>query len=67
MIAYKDEQKNPNMVSFGTTKWTTTPVDETKMWKNSSDIIWSPTQSGSSKSQYILGTGQKVKFLEADI
>lgn len=67
MIAYKDEQKNPNMVSFGTTKWITTPVDETKMWKNSSDIIWSPTQSGSSKSQYILGTGQKVKFLEADI
>ncbi len=67
MIAYQNEQKNPNMVAFGTTVWTATPTDETKIWKSSSDIIWSPTQTGSTKMQYILGAGQKVKFTEADI
>jgi hypothetical protein len=67
MIAYQNEQKNPNMVSFGATTWTATPSDESKLWKNSSDIIWSPTSTGSSKSQYILAAGQKVKFVEADL
>jgi hypothetical protein len=67
MIAYQNEQKNPNMVAFGTTTWTATPTDESKLWKSSSDIIWSPTQSGSTKMQYILGAGQKVKFVEADL
>lgn len=67
MIAYQGEQKNPNMIAFGTTKWTSTPIDETKVWKNSSDIIWTPTQSGSTKLQYILGAGQKIKFIETDL
>ncbi|MBC7498324.1 hypothetical protein H7170_01650 [Candidatus Gracilibacteria bacterium] len=67
MIAYQSEQKNPNMVAFGTTIWTASPSDESKLWKSSSDIIWSPTQTGSTKMQYILGAGQKVKFFEADI
>jgi hypothetical protein len=67
MIAYQGEQKNPNMVAFGTTAWTASPSDESKLWKSSSDIIWSPTQTGSTKMQYILGAGQKVKFVEADI
>jgi hypothetical protein len=67
MIAYQNEQKNPNMVSFGATTWTASPTDESKLWKSSSDIIWSPTQTGSTKMQYILGAGQKVKFVEADL
>jgi hypothetical protein len=67
MIAYQSEQKNPNMVAFGTTTWAATPSDESKLWKSSSDIIWSPTQTGSTKMQYILGAGQKVRFFEADI
>lgn len=67
MIAYQSEQKNPNMVAFGATTWTASPTDESKLWKSSSDIIWSPTQTGSTKMQYILGAGQKVKFAEADL
>ena len=55
------------MVAFGTTTWTSTPTDESKLWKSSSDIIWSPTQTGSTKMQYILGAGQKVRFVEADL
>ncbi len=67
MIAYQGEQKNPNMIPFGNTKWSSSPSDESKVWINSSDIIWTPTQSGSTKLQYILGAGQKVKFYEADL
>lgn len=39
LIAYKDEQKLPNMVAFGST-WSSTPSDMSKFWKNSSDITW---------------------------
>jgi hypothetical protein len=67
MIAYQSEQKNPNMIAFGSTKWITSPSDEAKVWKNSSDIIWTPTQSGATKLQYILGAGQKIKFIETDL
>ena len=67
MIAYQSEQKNPNMIAFGITKWTASPADESKVWKNTSDIIWTPTESGSTKLQYILGAGQKIKFLETDL
>lgn len=66
LTAYKEEQKTPNMVRVGATIWTATPADETKLWKYSSDIVW--TQSGTGgKSQYILIGGQKVKFFEADL
>ena len=67
MIAYQSEQKTPNMIAFGGTKWMTSPADESKIWNNSSDIIWTPTQSGSTKLQYILGAGQTVRFYEADL
>lgn len=67
MIAYQSEQKNPNMVAFGATTWTASPADESKLWKSSSDIIWSPSQTGSTKMQYVLAAGQKVKFVEADL
>jgi hypothetical protein len=66
LVAYQAEQKNPNMVGFGTTTWTNSPSDASKVWKNGSDIVW-VTQSGSTKMQYILGAGQKVKFIEAEL
>ncbi len=66
LIAYKDEQKTPNMVRFGNTIWTANPADETKLWKNSSDITWISTGTGG-RSNYILQAGQKVRFLEADL
>lgn len=67
LIAYQGEQKNPNMVAFGSTTWTSSPADESKLWKSSSDIIWSPAQTGSTKMQYMLPAGQKIKFIEADV
>jgi hypothetical protein len=66
LVAYQSEQKNPNMVALGTTTWSNSPTDESKVWKNGSDIVW-VTQSGSTKMQYILGAGQKVKFIEAEL
>jgi hypothetical protein len=41
-VAYKSEQKTPNMVKIGNTSWISTPADETKMWKSPSDVVWSP-------------------------
>jgi hypothetical protein len=65
-VAYREEQKYPNMVRFGNTTWTQNPPDETKFWKYPSDIVW--VQAGSGwKNQYILPAGQSVKFMEADI
>ena len=66
LSAYKEEQKTPNMVRFGTTTWSTTPASEANVWKYSSDVIW-VTPSGETKSQFWLASGQKVKFYEADI
>ena len=66
LSAYKEEQKSPNMVRFGTTTWSSTPASEANVWKYSSDIIW-VTPPGETKSQFLLTAGQKVKFYEADI
>lgn len=65
LIAYKDEQKLPNMVAFGST-WTSTPTDLSKYWKNSSDITWVQTGSGG-RMNYILQAGQKVKFIDSEL
>ena len=65
LIAYKDEQKLPNMVAFGST-WSTTPTDLAKFWKNSSDITWISTGSGG-RMNYILQAGQKVKFIDSEL
>jgi hypothetical protein len=65
LIAYKDEQKLPNMVAFGST-WSTTPTDLAKFWKNSSDITWISTGSGG-RMNYILQAGQKVKFIDSEM
>jgi hypothetical protein len=65
LIAYKDEQKLPNMVAFGST-WSSTPSDMSKFWKNSSDITWIQTGSGG-RMNYILQAGQKVKFIDSEL
>lgn len=66
MIAYKDEQKKPNMVKVGTTTWTMSPTDETKIWKDPAELTWAPVGSGS-RMNTILQPGQKVRFVEADL
>jgi hypothetical protein len=66
LMAYKEEQKLPNLVTFGNTKWISMPSDESLLWKNSEDITWIPSGTGG-KSQYILPAGQKVKFYQTDL
>lgn len=65
-IAYQDEQKTPNMIPFGATTWTSNPADETKIWKDGSDIAWVPSATGNRK-QYMLPANQKVRFVESDL
>ena len=66
LVAYREEQKMPNLVRFGNTTWISNPTVDTSFWKYSSDIVW--VQAGSGwKNQYILPAGQSVKFFEADI
>jgi hypothetical protein len=63
LTIYKDEQKLPEMIKFGT--WTSTPASEAGIWKTPADIVWS---SGSgSRASYILSPGTKVRFVEADV
>lgn len=40
LIAYKDEQKVPNIVKLGNSVWSMNPASEAAIWKNSSDIVW---------------------------
>jgi hypothetical protein len=65
LVAYREEQKTPNMVRFGNSTWSASPSDETKLWKYSSEIVWVPSSGG--KNQFILAGGQKVKFVEAEL
>lgn len=64
LIAVKDEQKLPNMVSFGSV-WTPSSSDESKMWKSSPEITWVPGASG--KEEFQLIPSQKVRFNETDL
>jgi hypothetical protein len=65
-IAYKEEQKNPSLVKLTNSTWSSSPSDETKLWRYGTDIIWISSGSGG-KTQYILPAGQKVKFLESEL
>ncbi len=65
LIAYKDEQKNPNLIKFGNSIWTSTPADDTKVWKYSNEAQWISSGTGT-RSQFILSPSSKIKFLEAD-
>lgn len=71
LVAYKEEQKSPNMVKFGNSTWTATPADDTKIWKYSSDVQWiggsGTTASGATRSSFMVNPGSKVKFYEADL
>ena len=64
LIAVRDEQKTPNMVSYDSV-WTPSSSDESKMWKNSSAITWIPGTSG--KDEFQLLPDQKVTFMETDL
>lgn len=67
LLAYKEEQKTPNMVALGNTKWSSLPSDESLMWKTDNpEITWVDSGSGG-KSQYILPAGNKVKFHQTDL
>jgi|GEM_PF-894957 len=65
-IAYKEEQKTPTLVKFSNSSWSSSPSDESKMWRYGTDIIWISSGTGG-KTQYILPANQKVKFLESEL
>lgn len=65
LVAYKNEQKTPNLVSFDS-KWTPSSADETKMWKSSSDVVWTPGTDSKGDS-YMLTAGQKIRFIQSDL
>ena len=64
LVAYKNEQKTPNMVKFGNSTWVSTPVSEAAIWKYSSDVAWSGAVD---KLNFPLAKWTKVRFIEADI
>lgn len=64
LVSYRDEQKNPDMVSVGGSTWTSTPDDQTAIWKYSSDVLWTPSNG---RDSYMLTAGQKIKFFESDM
>ncbi len=65
LVAYKDEQKTPNLVKFGNSTWTSTPTEDSKVWKYASDVVWVSSGTGS-RTQYVLSPSSKIKFFEAD-
>jgi len=65
-IAYKEEQKNPNLIKLTNSTWSSSPSDESKVWRYGTDIIWISSGTGG-KTQYILPTGQKVKLFESEL
>lgn len=65
LVAYKNEQKIPEMVSFDS-KWVPASADESKMWKNTSDVIWLPGTDSKGDS-FMLLAGEKKKFLQTDL
>lgn len=66
LIAYQDEQKLPNMVPFGST-WTPSPIDTTKFWKSSPEVVWAQLGAGDNRLNTILTPGQKIRFNETEL
>lgn len=64
LVAYKDEQKTPNMVAVGA-NWVPSSSDESKIWKSASDVVWMPSTNGKGDS-FMLIAGQKVRFMQSD-
>lgn len=66
LIAYKDEQKLPNMAAFGST-WTSEPTDPSKFWKSAPDVTWISMSGTGGRLQSILNPGQKIRFVESEL
>lgn len=64
-IIVKDEQKIPQMISFGS-NWVPASSDESKMWKNSPVIEWVPN-SENGKQEFALLPNQEIRFIETDL
>ena len=69
-VMYKDEQVMPTLVNIGAsanTKWTAVPTDPTKMWIYTPEIIWLNSTVAAGKQEFLIGSGQKVKFIQMDL
>ena len=68
-IIYSDEQTFPELVNLwgDNTKWLTSPEDNTKFWKNSQELIWSDSKTGSGRQEFILEWGKTVNVFESDL
>lgn len=68
-IAYKDEQKYPEIVNLGGdgTSWKSTPTDETQFWKYGSEVLWVDSLTGTGKQEFVLDPGKSITFMEADL
>ena len=70
-IAYKDEQKWPDIVNIGgsNTLWNMNPKDPNEFWTFGKGVIWTKSSAASgsvARDQFILGPGKNVSFIEAD-
>ncbi|EKD66167.1 MAG: hypothetical protein ACD_49C00060G0009 [uncultured bacterium (gcode 4)] len=68
-IIYSDEQTFPELVNLwgDTTKWLTSPEDNTKFWKISQEIIWNDSKTGSGRQEFLLEWGKTVNLYESDL
>ena len=68
LIAYKDEQVYPEVVSLGGagTSWVANPSNPSLYWKYGTDVIWVSSLTGSGKQEYSLDTGKTITFMESD-
>jgi len=68
-IIYSDEQTFPELVNLwgDTTKWLTSPEDNTKFWKISQEIIWNDSKTGSGRQEFILEWWKTVNLYESDL
>ncbi|MCK9272025.1 hypothetical protein M0P65_00575 [Candidatus Gracilibacteria bacterium] len=68
-IIYSDEQTFPELINLGgdNTKWISNPEDNTKFWKNSQEIIWSDSKTGSGRQEFVLEGGKTINLYESDL
>lgn len=67
-IIYNDEQKFPEIVNlwWAGTIWVNNPLDATKFWKYSDEIVWTDSATAW-KQEFLLEWGKTVNYLEADL
>ncbi len=67
-LLYKDEQMMPDIKNLGggSTEWSSTPNENDKVWRYTTEVVWTPSSATGSRSQFFLMPNDKVKFLEAD-